>query len=88
MLLKTHVKRRFKGTEGMRLVEILWWDAQAKALEWEESVSGEAIMTCSVGYVLHDTDVAITIAAIINENHLAHALTVPHGCIEAIRDLT
>lgn len=72
----------------MRLVEVLWWDAQAKAIEWEESVNNKAVMTCSVGYVLHDTDEAITIAAIINENHVAHALTVPYGCVHEVRDLT
>lgn len=71
----------------MRLVEVLWMDAQAKALEWEEGVDGKAVMTCSVGYVLHDTDDAITIAAIINENHVAHALTIPYGCVVEVVDL-
>lgn len=88
MLSKTHVRRRVKGTPGMRLVEVLWWDAQAKAIEWEEKVNNDAIMTCSVGYVLHDTDTALTIAAIVNENHIGHALTIPYGCIEEVRDLT
>lgn len=88
MRSKTHVRRRFKGNPGLRLVEVLWWDAQAKALDWEEDVSDKAIMTCSVGYVLHDTDLAITVVAIINENHVAHALTIPHGCVEKIRDLS
>lgn len=87
MQYKTHVRRLFKGETGMRLVEVLWWDAQAKALDWEEKVDGKAVKTASVGYVVHDLDEAITLVAVVNENHVAHAITIPTGCIESIRDL-
>lgn len=84
---KTHVKNRFKDKKGFPVVEVLWDDALAKALDWESEVTYEVMPTTSIGYLIHEDDQSVTIVGIINETHVAHGLTLPRGMIKHLRHL-
>lgn len=84
---KTHVDAKFAQTKAniLPLVEILWVDAIAQAIDWQEDLDNEVCKTVSCGYLVHHDDVATTIVMIVNAAHVAHALTIPAGCIVELR---
>lgn len=90
--LKTLIKRRWTGdTKNVRLVEILWVDATSVSgeewAEWEEAAATVPAPSLSVGYVVTETDLHITVVALVNDNHIGHGICIPKGMIHEIRDL-
>lgn len=70
------------------LVEVAWWDA-IDVLEWQDpsTFTNKPILSWSVGYLVADDDVAITVVGLINDNHWTHGITIPRGMVDEIRYL-
>lgn len=84
MKWKTHVRKVFKGKEGFSLVEVLWMDALAGALDWSETASIKPMPTVTVGYLVDTSPDSITLVSIVNESHIGHSITIPTGCVVRI----
>lgn len=41
----------------------------------------------TVGYLIRDTDDALTVAGLVNTNHVALAVTIPRGMVTSVRYL-
>jgi hypothetical protein len=84
---QTHVESKFEQSKAniLPLVEVLWLDATAQAVEWQEELDNEVCRTVSCGYLVHHDETATTIVTIVNAHHVAHALTIPAGCIVELR---
>ena len=68
------------------IVEVLWYDAYAKATDsWESEVDNKPIRVVSIGYVIHEDSTALTLASLVTENSIGHVLTITNGCIEDVR---
>jgi hypothetical protein len=90
--LKTLIKHRWANqTKNVRLVEILWVDATSVSgeewAEWEEAAKTVPAPSLSVGYVVTETPLHITIVGLVNDNHIGHGICIPKGMIHEIRDL-
>ena len=65
------------GEEGLPVVEVVWYDAVAVALDWEVEASNELRLTTTVGYLVKETRKSLTVVSIINSEHVAHGITIP-----------
>lgn len=81
MKWKNHVQRRLDGKVGLPIVEVLWEDALASALDWTEDPDVEPMPTYTIGYIIKETETNITLAQMINMHHVGHVVTIPKSCI-------
>jgi len=73
------------------LVEIRWTDALNLPDSWstrKAARKSRPMPTVTVGYVLKETRRYITVAALVNENHVANGITIPFSCIRQVRRLS
>ena len=72
------------------IIEIEWIDAISLGDDWveDEDLDTKPAPSLSVGYLLAETDLAITIAALVNEEFFANGITIPKGCIVQVRTLS
>lgn len=85
---KTHTEARVDGKPGYPIVEIIWEDAQASAVDnWAEEAGVAVTPTTTVGYLVAKDRRSYTVASLINLNHVAHCLTIPKGCVLDVRYL-
>jgi hypothetical protein len=88
---KKILRDRLGETGKTRIVEIVWDDAvSVGGSDWEDenSVSLKAAPSVSIGYLVAESDEAITVVALANDTHYAHGITIPQGMVVEIRDLT
>ena len=83
-----HCKLVSKGMPGYPVVEVVWEDAVAYALDWEEKPDSNLCTTTTVGYLVKETKRTITVASIINQSHMGHGLIIPKANILQRRTLT
>jgi hypothetical protein len=82
-----HVKQRFKDRDAFPIVEVLWWDAKAFAIDWEEQADSKLMPTTTVGYLIKESDDSVTLVSLINAIHIGHGITIPKGCIHEVTQL-
>lgn len=79
---KQHVTRRALGKPGYPIVEILWWDALAKATDnWQEDITNEATMVSTCGYLTFSDGEVVTVMSLIHTHAVGHGITIPISCI-------
>lgn len=78
---RSHTEARIDGKPGYPIVEIIWNDAQASALEWQEEAGTSMAPTTTVGYLVAKDRGSYTVASLINLNHVGHCITIPKGCL-------
>lgn len=77
-----HVEARYAGQQGFPVVEVFWNDARAQAVSsWETALVYEPILVTTVGYLINDDKVALTVVSMIYDTHCGHAITIPRGCL-------
>lgn len=82
-----HVKVSFKRGDAYPIVEVLWWDARAIAIDWEETVESKPMPTTTVGYLVKESDDSVTLVSLINTIHIGHGIIIPKGCIHEVIQL-
>lgn len=65
------------------LVEVRWIDAVEMAGEWVEhaKVRNRPMASRSAGYLVAESDEAITVCSLVNRNHVAQGTTIPRPWI-------
>lgn len=76
-----HCEAVSEGKTGFPIVEVVWEDAVAYALEWETEVNSDLRTTTTVGYLVHETKRALTLVSVINSEHVAHGIVIPKPVI-------
>ena len=74
-----------------RLVEVLWLDAGDISGEpWFDpaDVTNRLYKTVTVGYVVAESEKAISLVATCNEHHFAHGIVIPMAWVEQVRELS
>ena len=74
----------------MRLILIIWNDANSRTHEWDDlSIFDTELSLCkSVGWVTAEDEKAITIVSSIQDDeHGGGDITIPRGCIISITEL-
>lgn len=72
------------------LVEVIWSDASDIGGDWvtaDEAVIEPAV-SLSVGYLIASNKNSVSLAALVNESHFAHGITIPRKMIVEIRTLS
>lgn len=82
-----HCKLVSKGQPGYPVVEIVWEDAVAYAIDWEEVPGSDLCLTTTVGYLVKETKRSVTVASIINSTHMGHGIIIPKSGIIERRNL-
>jgi len=82
-----HVELVLDGRQGYPLVEVVWEDASAFAIEWSETVEINPRTVTTVGYLVSETDEAISLVQMINTEHVGHGIVIPKSYIVKWRDL-
>lgn len=77
-----HCEAVAAGLAGFPIVEVVWEDAVAYALDWEEEVHSDLETTTTVGYLVKETKKALTLVSIINTRHVAHGIVIPKPVIK------
>lgn len=77
MTWREHCDAVRKGKPGFPVVEVVWNDAVAVALGWEEEADTDLRLTTTVGYLVHESKKSLTVVSIINSEHIAHGITIP-----------
>lgn len=72
-----HCEAVADGLAGFPVVEVVWEDAVAYALDWEEEVNSDLRITTTVGYLVKETKKALTLVSVINTHHVAHGIVIP-----------
>lgn len=83
------VASRIANDGQVRLVEVVWRDATDIGGDWvsaEEAILEPAI-SLSVGYLIASNKDSVSVAALVNETHFAHGITIPRKMVVEIRDL-
>ena len=83
------VASRQHGDGKIRLVEVIWSDASDIGGDWvtaDEAVIEPAV-SLSVGYLIASNKDSVSLAALVNESHFAHGITIPRKMVVEIRDL-
>ena len=72
------------------LVEVVWSDASDIGGDWvtAEDAVVEPAVSLSVGYLIASNKSSVTLAALVNESHFAHGITIPKKMVVEIRTLT
>lgn len=76
-----HCKRVAAGKSGFPVVEIVWKDASAFGIEWEEKASNELRLTTTCGYLVDETEEAYVVASLINTDHVGHGIVVSKSSV-------
>ena len=77
MTWRKHCKAVKNGKPGFPVVEVVWVDAVACALEWEAEIDTKLRLTTTVGYLVHESKKSLTLVSVINSEHIAHGITIP-----------
>jgi len=77
MTWSEHCEAVAAGLPGFPIVEVVWEDAIAYALDWEEDVNSDLETTTTVGYLVSETKRALTLVSVINTRHVAHGIVIP-----------
>ena len=72
-----HCEAVAAGGDGFPVLEVVWFDAVAVALDWEVETDNELRLTTTVGYLVKETRKALTLVSIINTEHIGHGITIP-----------
>ena len=72
-----HCEAVQSGLKGYPIVEVVWEDAVAFALDWETEVNSELRLTTTVGYLVSESKKALTLVSVINSEHVAHGIVIP-----------
>ena len=71
----------------MKLVLVEWRDAHSEE-GWIDFEPDETFNTYTVGYVLHETDISISLAQSIGINGETHSvMTIPKACVLNIKPI-
>lgn len=83
------VVSRVHGDRKVRLVEVVWSDASDIGGDWvsAEDANIEPAVSLSVGYLIASNKDSLSLAALVNETHFAHGITIPKKMVVEIRDL-
>lgn len=84
-------RNRKKAKDRGPVVEVLWWDAvSVGAVDWEDehSVDIKPALSFVVGYVVADTEEALTVVSLVNEDSYAHGICIPKGMVHEVRELS
>lgn len=84
-------KSRKKLKDRDPVVEVVWFDAvSVGAVDWEDEHSVDILPALSfvVGYVIADTDEALTVVSLVNEDSYAHGICIPKGMVYEVRELS
>jgi diadenosine tetraphosphate (Ap4A) HIT family hydrolase len=84
-----HVKQVASGgsSSAYQLVEIVWEDASAYAIQWTEEVEKESRLSLAVGYLMFQDEHVVSIAALMNTDQVGHGIVIPKSHIKSWRDL-
>ena len=83
------MQSRLHDVGKVKIVEVVWRDASDIGGDWvcpEDAVLEPAI-SLSVGYLIASNKDSVTLAALVNETHFAHGITIPRGMVAEIREL-
>ncbi len=71
------------------LVEVVWSDASDIGGDWvtAEDAIVEPAVSLSVGYLIASNKNSVTLAALVNDSHFAHGITIPKKMVVEIRSL-
>lgn len=69
------------GETGFPIVEVVWEDAVAFALDWEIETDSNLRLTTTVGYLVAESKRALTVVSVINSEHVAHGIVIPKPVI-------
>lgn len=72
-----HCEAVAAGGTGFKVVEVVWYDAVALGLTWESEANHELRLTTTVGYLIKETKMALTLVSIINTEHIGHGIVIP-----------
>lgn len=78
------LKSRLANDGKVRVVEIHFMDPLAVGGDqWvtQEDLPESAASSVAVGYLVQENEKAYTLLGVSNENHYAHGITVPKGCV-------
>ena len=83
------MQSRLHNGGRMRIVEVVWRDASDIGGDWVTADDAviEPAVSLSVGYLIASNKDSVTLAALVNETHFAHGITIPRGMVSEIRDL-
>jgi hypothetical protein len=73
----------------IRLVEVIWSDASDIGGDWVTADDAviEPAVSLSVGYLIASNKDSVSLAALVNESHFAHGITIPRKMVVEVRDL-
>lgn len=80
-----HCKRVAKGKSGFPIVEIVWHDAVAFGLDWEEKASTKLRLSTTVGYLVGETKEAYSVVSLINTGHVGHGIVISKSSMVKMR---
>lgn len=83
------VRSRLDGDGRVPLVEVVWRDATDICGDWtsaEDAVLEPAI-SFMVGYLIASNKDSVSVAALVNESHFAHGMTIPRKMVVEVRTL-
>lgn len=72
-----HCQAVASGEQGFPVVELVWYDAVALAIDWEVEANADLRLTTTVGYLVMETKQAITLVSIINSEHIGNGIVIP-----------
>ncbi len=78
------LKSRLANDGKVKVVEIHFMDPLAVGGDqWvtQEDLPENAASSVAVGYLVQENEKTYTLLGVSNENHYAHGITVPKGCI-------
>lgn len=81
---------RWHRQDNISIVEIEWIDAISLGDDWTEDsdLDTNPAPSLSVGYLIAETPLAVTISALVNTDFFGNGITIPRGCIVQIRYLS
>ncbi len=84
------MQSRLHDIGPMRIVEVIWRDASDIGGDWvaPEDAVLEPAVSLSLGYLIASNKDSVTLAALVNDTHFAHGITIPRGMVSEIRDLS
>ena len=83
------VASRLRVDGKVPVVEVVWRDATDICGDWtspEDAVLEPAI-SFMLGYLIASNKDSVSVAALVNESHFAHGMTIPRKMIVEIRTL-
>lgn len=78
------------GLKKYKIVEIEWKDAVVGSAEkWTDpkQLKNKAMPSKSVGYLMYEDDDVVTVASLVNKNHVGFTLTIPRGMIKKMKEV-